>query len=257
MRPCFSLCSPRQAARQNNPLRESLAFHEQQAAVLHPFFRNGRWGYIDNQGRIVIAPQFDWAKDFFEDRAAVAVRTPEQSGFIRPDGSWAVILAPGAFPSRRFTEGRAWFRHGKLFGCVDLEGNIVIPAKYDWFEEFSEGLAVVGIGRQNVESREGRQEDKERYGFVDRSGRRCAPAPVFKCQPVRRRIARMRRPGIGSYEYIDKTGNVVFSLAGLRPDPQCFVGYASEFTNGRAAVWFDGSLPALPFVVFIDDCAAG
>ena len=69
---------------------------------LHPILRNGLWGYIDNDGKIRIRPQFNAAADFCENRAAVAVGNPERRGYIRPDGSGASPLPAGAVPCRTF-----------------------------------------------------------------------------------------------------------------------------------------------------------
>jgi hypothetical protein len=148
--------------------------------------------------------------------------------------------------------GRAWFRHGEVFGCVDQDGNVVIPAKFDWAGEFSDGLAVVNTGRINPYSREKRRDRAERYGFVDRSGRLALAIQYSYAGRFSDGLALIQRPGIVSYEYIGPDGSVVFSLSGVRPHPRCFVGYASEFSNGRATVLFDGNPTAKPFAVFVD-----
>ena len=45
-----------------------------------------------------------------------------------------------------FHDGVAVLRKGGLFGCIDKQGNVKIPFKYDWMDRFSEGLSVVSIG---------------------------------------------------------------------------------------------------------------
>ena len=40
---------------------------------LFPVSQNGRWGYIDSQGRMAIEPRFESAEEFFEDLAIVTV----------------------------------------------------------------------------------------------------------------------------------------------------------------------------------------
>src|SRR5690606_41937935 len=40
---------------------------------LYPVVVDGRWGYINAEGRIVITPPFDQADDFSDDRAAALV----------------------------------------------------------------------------------------------------------------------------------------------------------------------------------------
>ena len=44
----------------------------------------GKWGYIDQQGEVAIAPQFDYAADFSEGLAAV--QQDGRYGYIDTDG---------------------------------------------------------------------------------------------------------------------------------------------------------------------------
>ena len=48
------------------------------------------------------------------------------------------------------------YKHGK-FGFIDEVGNIVIPCKWKYAYDFSEGLAVV-------------KDNNEKYGFIDKMG---------------------------------------------------------------------------------------
>src|SRR5689334_4985835 len=75
---------------------------------LRPIQQNGKWGYIDGTGKIVIKPQFVWAEEF--------------------------------------SEGLAAFEndHGK-HGYIDERGAVVIEPKFDNWTDFSEGLAAVSI----------------------------------------------------------------------------------------------------------------
>lgn len=69
---------------------------------------NNRWGYANAKGNVVIYPQFDDAKAFAEDLAA-----------IKQDGKW---------------------------GYIDRAGKIVIPPQFDEAESFANGVAVVKQG---------------------------------------------------------------------------------------------------------------
>src|SRR5258705_10810529 len=72
---------------------------EQTLPRLRPIQQDGKWGYIDSVGRVVIKPQFEWAEEFSEGLAA----------FQNKDG-----------------------KHG----YVDQTGKIVIEAKFDNWTEF-------------------------------------------------------------------------------------------------------------------------
>jgi hypothetical protein len=69
--------------------------------------KNGKVGFINNRGQVVIDFEFDGVSDFSEGLARV-------------------------------------FYKNKV-GCIDTRGNLVIPIKYEDMLEFSDGLAVVDI----------------------------------------------------------------------------------------------------------------
>ena len=170
----------------------------------HPIYREGLWGYVDNEGRVVVKPRFNWASDFSEGRAAVAIWKTEQCGFIRPDGSWAKLLPRGAVIGWPFSESRAWYREGQLFGCIDADGNVRIPPRYDDAQQFSEGLARVG--RCVAPGRRPRPNGDSgwRYGYVDRSGREVIPLQFSTAGGFRDGLALTWRPGSWDRDYIDR-----------------------------------------------------
>ncbi|MCI0472893.1 MAG: WG repeat-containing protein, partial [Ignavibacteria bacterium] len=79
----------------------------------NPLFRieaDGKYGYIDTTGKIIIKPQFDNARDFYEGLAVVGI--------------------------------------GQKWGYIDKTGMIVIESEYDYVYNFSEGLAIVELGEK-------------------------------------------------------------------------------------------------------------
>ena len=73
---------------------------------------NGKYGYMDKDGNVVINPQFDRADDFSEGLARVRIGDEKT-------GKW---------------------------GYIDKEGKFVINPQFDCAEDFSEGLAKVKVG---------------------------------------------------------------------------------------------------------------
>src|SRR2546422_9043624 len=67
-----------------------------------------RYGFIDQEGRVVIKPQFDYASGFYEGASSVRI--------------------------------------GEKWGYIDRHGTLMIEAKFDRALSFSEGLAAVLIG---------------------------------------------------------------------------------------------------------------
>lgn len=121
--------------------------------------RGERFGYADAAGAIVIAPQYAWAGDFCEGRAAVAVASPEGEGgwlmgLIDREGREVI---PAEYDDLSWDGSRyAYVDRGGRHGCLDRTGRVVVPLEYDWIGEFDYGFVLV--------SREGR------YGFVNEAG---------------------------------------------------------------------------------------
>lgn len=143
-----------------------------------PLFRvlqDGRWGFIDQAGRVAIAPRFERADAFSEGLAAV--QDGETLGYV--DRSGALVLVPRQRPAatlhRRFSGGRAAVKDGQRYGYIDRTGALVIPARYTTAEDFSEGLALVC--------------DEASCGYVDRDGRGVLGPGFMGGQPVREGLA--------------------------------------------------------------------
>lgn len=82
-------------------------FSESHSQPYLRYFENGKVGYIDTTGKVVIKARFAQAGDFSE----------------------------GLAPAR--LEG--------LYGFIDVNGNYVIPPKYDFANSFKEGFAIVYV----------------------------------------------------------------------------------------------------------------
>jgi hypothetical protein len=76
---------------------------------LFPFKRDGRWGYIDVRGTIVIAPRFLYAEPFSEGRAAAAESEDPRRGALYGyiDRSGAFVVTPQFVSARPFALGVA------------------------------------------------------------------------------------------------------------------------------------------------------
>ena len=74
--------------------------------ILYKFENNGLYGFTDENGKVVIEPQYTYAEDFSEGLAAVA-------------------------------------NDEYKFGYIDKSGNLVIPYQYGYAKAFSEGMAEV------------------------------------------------------------------------------------------------------------------
>jgi hypothetical protein len=117
---------------------------------------NGKFGYIDLNGKVIIPAQFEEANLFLEKRAAV--KKNGKWGFINPEGFF--ILKPEFEEVTRFFEGRAAVRKDKEWNYIDLDGKLISQTEFFRASNFSEGLAAVVFQSQ----------DEYQEGFIDYNG---------------------------------------------------------------------------------------
>lgn len=131
---------------------------------------DGRRGFIDREGEVVISPRFLEALEFSEGLAAVRIEGTDgrdAEGFINTKGEFVIGPGPPAnykwpdttvgMPSYSygsFADGRARFWVGDITGrggYIDKTGKLVIDVKFRFMHDFSEGLASVEVqGRRCI-----------------------------------------------------------------------------------------------------------
>lgn len=112
--------------------------------------QNGKYGYIDHSGKMLIRPQFFWADNFSHGLARgyvcgrdVSINLSGEPGPLRP-------AAPGQLePSYNETTDK--------YGFIDSSGAFKIAPTFDSVLPFSGGYAAVRIGT--------------RWGFINKAGR--------------------------------------------------------------------------------------
>ncbi len=154
-----------------------------------------RWGYLDKNGDMAIAPIFEAASPF-TGHGLAAVCVDGKWGFVNEDGELAVpctFEAAGDF-SRN---GLAPVKKDGTWGYINKGGKIVINPQFDGAQAFSdEGIALVMID--------------DLYGYINRRGVYVIP-PQFEAA---RGFAQDGYATVKSYGYwglIDKHGNYVIN----------------------------------------------
>ena len=181
---------------------------------LKPIYENGRWGYADQSGKVVIPARFDAARPFARGMAQVGLVDEELPEIdARPNIKW---------------------------GVIDERGRVLVELRYAFLRDFSEGLAAAAVldsGRPEVPSFGRGNRRNLRWGYVDVSGREVIPMRFLSAEDFAEGLAAVNPGGVGSggesslcgppsnYGYIDKTGAFVIK-------PQ--FTHASSFQNGRA-----------------------
>ena len=149
---------------------DSIALCEE-SNILAPVCINGKWGYIDKNGKYIINPQFGKAGNFHGGLAAVCIYSNDgyygggaKWGFINPEGEY--VVNPQFDEVHRFQEGAAAVKQGGKWGFIDESGNYIARPQFDKVENFSEGLAKVYVGgRMDLF-----EETSGRWGFIDKTG---------------------------------------------------------------------------------------
>jgi hypothetical protein len=128
------------------------------AGKLIPVFRDKKFGYMDQTGKMVIPPRFDGAGEFSEGLAQVFIgaKIDESKG---PKAS-----LHGA---------------GGKFGYIDESGKVVIPPQFDLVTSFSEGMALVGMG----------EPEKAKWGYIDKTGKIVVPLALEAAGPFKEGLA--------------------------------------------------------------------
>ncbi|WP_342436184.1 WG repeat-containing protein [Paenibacillus sp. FSL L8-0436] len=141
---------------------------ELRADLLHPApfkLKEGtRWGYINNEGRTVIEPRYEYAEEFQENGLAIVQRN-NKSGLI--DSSGREKVRPAYSFIAPFSEGRAVVSDAKGYTLIDERGKQVTAARYDYLNSLHEGRAM--FSKQSTTG-------TSRYGYLDAQGKEVLPA---------------------------------------------------------------------------------
>jgi hypothetical protein len=201
---------------------------------LFPFCEDGKWGYLNLRGQVVIEPRFNGAYDFADERAHVQTR--QASGFIDEQGK--LFLVPARLEEQldwvgSFADGWAPFSVKLKCGYLDRRGTVVIEPQFCEAREFSEGLAAVNIGATWVHQFPHPHYEGGQWGFIDKAGRLVIPARFGSVEDFSDGLSLVSANS--KMSYIDKKGKAVLQLDDME-DPQRWVTGAGRFSEGLAWV---------------------
>ena len=172
---------------------------------------NGKWGFVDEQGRTVIPFQYDDVWPFCEGLAAVELNS--KYGFINKQGRTVIPFQYDDVWS--FCEGLAAVELNGKCGFIDKRGRTLIPFRYDGARSFSEGVAMMKLNGK--------------YGCIDKQGRTVISFQYDDVWSFSEGLAGVKLKG--KYGYIDKQGNTVIPIQ---------YGDAGFFSDGLARVKLNG-----------------
>jgi hypothetical protein len=100
------------------------------------------WGYLDVNGKQVIAPKYKMAYDFSEDCALVSTIN-DRIGEMFIDKSGEIILKSAYQLYGSFSNGLCMVKDKNKFGYINKKGALEIPIKYEDAKDFDDGVAIV------------------------------------------------------------------------------------------------------------------
>lgn len=137
-----------------------------------------KMGAINTEGEVVIPYRYDVI--YGDNADAIVVFNGEsittvggsrtvtgrgKYGYIKKDGTPITEIEFDRAYS--FTCGRAFVKKGDLWGCIDTDGKLVIPYKYNYVvSTFEDDRAIVFTGEMN----RGNQPVKGEYAYIDLNG---------------------------------------------------------------------------------------
>jgi hypothetical protein len=173
--------------------------------ALIPFEKDGKWGYQDNAGKVVISPRYQIAREFSREGMAAVV---DDQGWAYIDEAGRTVIRPLVLDNGPdyFRDGVARFsRNGKV-GFFDARGKVVIQPVYAYAMPFSEGRAVVCDGCAEIEQGEHRSVKGGKWGFIDRRGQLVIPLRFSEAENFENGHARVRTAT--NWHYIGRDGKI-------------------------------------------------
>ncbi len=126
---------------------------------------------------------------------------PRKGKYGYRDRSGEFVIPPQFDYAGEFSEGLAVVGLGRFpatkWGYINLQGQVVIPAQFDGAHDFAEGMAAVSVGGK--------------LGYIDRAGKLAVPPQFDEAQKFSGGRARVRIIKSG-YGYINKQGEFVVPL---------------------------------------------
>ncbi len=134
------------------------------------------WGYVNENGKVVIEYKYYKARAFSEELAAV-MKDINKWGFVDKTGK-NVIKCKYSDVSN-FSEELAAVRTKGKWGFVNKKGKVVIKCLYDAVGDFSEELAAVSVN--------------DKWGFIDKTGKEIIPLQYSSAMTFSKGFAKVKK----------------------------------------------------------------
>ena len=191
-------------------------------------YENGKYGFKDSKGNVVIPHQFHFAHDF-SDGMAIVVNEIGEVGYINTKGELAI---PYQYDTMAESDGNN-FHEGlcavvvvgshEWVSYVDKTGKLAFEGVFSYGGDFSEGLAAVKTTGEGARS-----------GYIDRSGKMVIELPDGWWGQFTDGVAQTQK--VDSCYIIDKTGQRLFKVN----NEITYTGDDIRYSEGLAVVYGKG-----------------
>lgn len=216
------------------------AIRSKSADPLYRFVRDGKAGYINSDGKVVIEPTLYVFRNKDGEFHDGLLLTRFGGDFVNASGKVAFDKPYGIYDA--FSEGLAFVseKHGKQ-GYINTAGDLVITPRFESASSFSDGLAAISLNY--------------RWGYIDRTGRIVIPPRLVFADAFHEGMARVVTEGPCTYIDDDDPCGLgrVIPRSDLQPDQvrSCKYGFidrsgklitlktydaAKQFSEGLAPV---------------------
>lgn len=180
------------------------------AENLYMHTSNGKWGFVDENNKVVIPAIYEEVEDFYNGN------TP-----VKKNGKWGIIDTKGNFIIQPRYNYLGYLNEGLVpvlingkWGCINKKNEIVIKPRFDcvW------GCITEGVLPAKLDGK---------FGFYDKKGDLLIKRQFCQADGFSDGFAAVAPSSDKKFGYIDKTGKIV-----IKPQFK----YASSFVKGLAPV---------------------
>jgi hypothetical protein len=150
------------------------------------FKANDKFGFKDQQGRIIISNRYESVKPFYERMAAIKIN--KKWGFINLDEQ--LIVQPRYDSVGSFNGNTCIVKKGNLLGVVNIKSNEIIPLNYNIVKRLSNGKFKV--------------QKNNKWGILNRNGSVSIPVKYTKFNQVSDKLFIVQKNG--KYGTINSAG---------------------------------------------------
>ncbi len=129
--------------------------------------KDGRYGFVDDKGRLRIANRYDSIGDFHEGLAAV--KLIGKWGFVTTSDQ--IAINPNFDSLSFFLNELAIVSRNKKYGLVEKSGNIILPLRYDHIHRLPNGkFLLVASSLQGLADGQGNVLVEPRFNSLSQAG---------------------------------------------------------------------------------------